>query len=81
MSAKRVEQTGPIADGDRERLISAIALASESVSSFWPMRTFIHHNPLHGLEHLPFDAAVRKARTLTGGRGYLANEEYRRMLA
>jgi len=73
--------TGPITDADRERLVSAIALASESVSSFWPMRTFIHHNPLHGFEHLPFDTAVRKAQNLTGGRGYLANEEYRRMFA
>ncbi|MBF8259829.1 MAG: hypothetical protein HW377_2203, partial [Actinobacteria bacterium] len=81
MSAKRVEQTSPITEVDRQRVVSAVALASESVSSFWPMRTFIHHNPLHGLEHLPFDTAVRKARNLTGGRGYLTNEEYRRMLA
>ncbi len=81
MSAKRVEETSPTTEVDRQRLMSAVALASESVSSFWPMRTFIHHNPLHGLEHLPFDTAVRKAHNLTGGRGYLTNEEYRRMLA
>jgi hypothetical protein len=64
--------TGPVTDVDRERLLSAIALASESVSQFWPMRTFIHHNPLHGFEHLPFDEAVRKACNLSGGRGYLS---------
>ena len=81
MSARRDEQAGPISEVDRGRLVSAIALAGEAVASFYPMRTFIHHNPLHGLEHLPFDAAVRKARSLTGGRGYLDNEEYRRMLA
>ncbi|MBF8258569.1 MAG: hypothetical protein HW377_943, partial [Actinobacteria bacterium] len=81
MSTERVLQTSPITEADRQRVLSAIALASESVSSFWPMRTFIHHNPLHGLEHLPFDTAVRKARNLTGGRGYLTNEEYRRILA
>ena len=81
MSARRVEQTRPITEVDRQQVLSAIALASESVSTFWPMRTFIHHNPLHGLEHLPFDTAVRKAQNLTGGRGYLTNEEYRRLLA
>jgi uncharacterized protein len=81
VSARRAGQASPITEADRQRLLSAVALAGESVSSFWPMRTFIHHNPLHGFEHLPFDTAVRKAQNLTGGRGYLTNEEYRRMLA
>lgn len=76
-----LKQTGPVTDVDRQRLLAKIALAGETVSSFWPMRTFIHHNPLHGLEHLPFDEAVRKGRDLLGGRGYLTNDEYRRMLA
>lgn len=80
MPAKRDEQASRITEVDRQQVLSAIALASETVSSFWPMRTFVHHNPLHGLEHLPFDTAVRKARNLTGGRGYLTNEEYRRLL-
>ncbi|MGH7256732.1 MAG: putative inorganic carbon transporter subunit DabA, partial [Nitrospirales bacterium] len=51
--------------------------ASEPIAHFWPMRRFIHHNPLHGLEHLPFDEAIARARLLLGGRGYLADEEYR----
>jgi len=75
------EQTIPITDVDRQRLLARIALAGEAVSPFWPMRTFIHHNPLHGLEHMPFDDAVRKGQELFGGRGYLTNEEYRRLLA
>ena len=28
------------------------------------MRTFVHHNPLHGLEDLPFDEAVRQGATI-----------------
>jgi uncharacterized protein YbcC (UPF0753/DUF2309 family) len=71
----------PVTDVDRQRLLAAIALAGEAVAPFYPMRTFIHHNPLHGLEHLPFDDAIRKARKLTGGIGYLSNEEYRGLLA
>jgi hypothetical protein len=71
----------PVTDVDRQRLLAAIALAGEAVAPFYPMRTFVHHNPLHGLEHLPFDEAIRKGRKLTGGNGYLSNEEYRGLLA
>ncbi|MBF8258573.1 MAG: hypothetical protein HW377_947 [Actinobacteria bacterium] len=81
MTDELVLQPDKITDDHRQRLLAAIALASEAVASFYPMRTFIHHNPLHGLEHLPFDEAIRKARKLTGGNGYLSNEEYRGFLA
>ena len=81
MTDELVLQPDTITDVHRQRVLAAIALASEAVAPFYPMRTFIHHNPLHGLEHLPFDEAIRKARILGGGRGYMANEEYRGLLA
>ncbi|MBF8259231.1 MAG: hypothetical protein HW377_1605, partial [Actinobacteria bacterium] len=81
MFPKRVAKTGSVSDIDRQRLLVKVALASEAASPFWPMRMFVHHNPLHGFEHLPFDTAVRKGRDLLGGNGYLANEEYRRLFA
>jgi hypothetical protein len=71
----------PVTDVDRQRVLAAVAIAGEVVSAFFPMRIFVHHNPLHGLEHLPFDEAIRKGRKLTGGNGYLSNEEYRGLLA
>jgi uncharacterized protein len=81
VSARFIEQTDLVTDAQRQQLLAKIALASEAVSPFWPMRTFIHHNPLHGFEHLPFDTAIRKAQDLLGGRGYLTNDEYRRLFA
>ena len=45
--------------------------------SFWPMKRFMYHNPIHGLEHLPFDQAVREGSTCSAATGYLANAEYR----
>jgi uncharacterized protein len=64
-------------DGDIRGLVHE---ACEPVAQFWPMKRFVHHNPIHGLEHLPFDDAVRQARSLVGGNGYLSNQEYRRLL-
>lgn len=49
--------------------------AVEPVSQFWPMKSFVHHNPIHGLEHLPFDEAIREAKHLFGADGYLPNDE------
>ena len=43
--------------GRRLKIRSSIHVAAEPLPLFWPMRTFIHHNPLHGLEHLPFEEA------------------------
>jgi uncharacterized protein YbcC (UPF0753/DUF2309 family) len=54
-----------------------IRLASEIVAYYWPMRTFVHHNPLYGLEDLHFDEAVERGRQTLGGRGYLADQIFR----
>ncbi len=67
-------------DTQRMELRSYVQLAGEAVSPYWPMRTFIHHNPLHGLESLPFEQAVQQGQNLFGGRGYLGNQDYRRHL-
>ena len=64
-------------DGQRMEVRSLVTLASEPISHYWPMQTFIHHNPLHGLEHLPFGKAINEATRFLGGQGYLPNNEYR----
>ena len=64
-------------DGQRMEVLSLVTLASEPISHYWPMQTFIHHNPLHGLEHLPFGKAIDEATRFLGGQGYLPNTEYR----
>jgi len=66
-------------DDDREAIVRQVTEAAEPIAKFWPMRTFVHHNPLHGFEHMPFDDAIRAAKALFGGLGYLPNEEYRQL--
>ena len=67
----------PLSPEDRDQVRQIVLNASEPIAPFWPMRTMVAQNPLHGLEYLPFDQAVRKGKELLGGNGYLANEEYR----
>jgi hypothetical protein len=43
------------------------------------MKTFAYRNPLRGWEHLPFDEAIREAKHLLGGNGYISNEEHRHL--
>ncbi|MCE5387471.1 MAG: DUF2309 domain-containing protein [Acidithiobacillus sp.] len=62
--------------GDRLKVRSMIYVAGEPIPRFWPMRTFIHHNPLFGLEHLPFPDAVEEGSRLFHGQGYLTRQQY-----
>ena len=61
----------------QERLRSKVRQAAEILHERGPISTFIHTNPLHGLEHLPFEQAV--AERLLGWRAYLPNKEYRQL--
>ena len=65
-------------ESQRIELRSLVNLSCESISHFWPMKTFIHHNPLHGLEHLTFEKAIKEGQRFLKGRGYLSSSENRK---
>ncbi|MGD8841910.1 MAG: DUF2309 domain-containing protein [Gammaproteobacteria bacterium] len=67
--------------GQKLRVRAMIYVAGEPVPYFWPMRAFIHHNPLHGFEHLPFAQAVEKGTKLFHAQGFLSRADYQRYLA
>jgi uncharacterized protein YbcC (UPF0753/DUF2309 family) len=67
--------------GQRLAIRAMVYLAGEPIASFWPMRTFIHHNPLHGLESLPFAEALCQGERLFHGRRFLPRSVYQRYLA
>ncbi len=70
-----------LALGRRLRIRAMVHMAGEPIPFFWPMRTFIYHNPLFGLEHLPFADAVREGQRLFRARGWLPRSLYQRYLA
>lgn len=78
MTMVKDKKTVTPTESQRIELRSLVNLSCEPVSHFWPMKTFIHHNPLHGLEHLPFEKAVSEGQRFLRGRGYLSNDENRK---
>ncbi len=73
--------TSPDIETRRMELRGVVKLAGEVIAQFWPMRTFVHHNPLHSLEYLPFEETVRRGKQFMGGNGYLPGQMYRKYLA
>ncbi|MEJ2438153.1 MAG: Na-translocating system protein MpsB [Gammaproteobacteria bacterium] len=69
-----------IAIGQQLKIRSMIYVAAEPVPFFWPMRAFIHHNPLHGLEGMPFETAVVKGSHLFHGQAFLPRALYQEYL-
>ncbi|MDH3505294.1 MAG: DUF2309 domain-containing protein, partial [Nitrospirota bacterium] len=60
-------------EAQRMEVRSLVNLAGEVIAYYWPMRTFIHHNILHGLEYFDFEVAVNEGQRFLGGRPYLPN--------
>ncbi|MDP9443837.1 MAG: DUF2309 domain-containing protein [Actinomycetota bacterium] len=54
----------------RDQLAQHLEHWGHLVPSQGPMTTFVHHNTLHGLQHLPFEHAVAEGERRLGGRAY-----------
>lgn len=77
-SVKEVEAVVRIdVENLRTKLRDDVKSANEVIAGFWPMRTFVHHNPLHSLEYLKFDEAAQRGKQFLNGKGYLPNYMYR----
>lgn len=62
--------------GEKLKVRSMVYVAGKAVPFFWPMRAFIHHNPLHGFEWLSFDEAAEKGSKLFHARSFLPRKTY-----
>jgi len=52
-------------------IIEKLDSVKGTVPHYWPIGSFIHHNPLKGFEDMHFQDAVKKAQDIFGGKVYM----------
>ncbi|MDH5464061.1 MAG: DUF2309 domain-containing protein [Thiovulaceae bacterium] len=52
-------------------IVEKLDAIKDTVPHYWPIGSFIHHNPLKGFEGLHFKDALSKAQSIFGGKVYM----------
>ncbi len=57
-------------------IIKKLDSVKATVPHYWPIGSFIHHNPLKGFENLHFKDGLSKAQSIFGGKVYMDSSYY-----
>ena len=61
----------------RQQIRDTLAHLEHVLPGQAPIKDFVHHNTLHGYQHMTFPDALKAAHELTGAYGYESAERYR----
>ena len=57
-------------------IVEKLTAIKDTIPHYWPIGSFIHHNPLKGFEEMNFKDALPKAREIFGGKVYMDASYY-----
>ena len=77
--------TAPGSGGDGQDIRQQILHLIEHLEHVLPaqaaIKDFVHHNTLHGYQHLSFPEALAQSEATSGAKGYLSSEQFRKLFA
>ncbi|MDX2503582.1 MAG: DUF2309 domain-containing protein [Gammaproteobacteria bacterium] len=65
----------------RQQILQLIEHLEHVLPAQAPIKDFVHHNTLHGYQHLSFPEALAQSEATSGAKGYLSSEQFRKLFA